>query len=896
MIKLRQLSTRLIVLLCLAGLNHSWAKAQHRSEQEALQIAQSFLQKPQVSNETFRSASLQSKSNYYIINDGDGEGFALISAHSSLTPLIAYSSTSQIAEQGEGKLPEGLRYFLSAYDDYARAKQEELRGTVANERYRRDFYYPVPVVAPLIDSRWGQYAPFNNECPKINGQLPPAGCVAVALGQIMYKHKYPTNPTGSYSYTLKATGQKLSRDFSLSEYDWDLFLPTYPDKADKSKEAKSIARLMADLGIAVRMNYELSGSGALTRRASWALEQYFDYQTQVIEARELSQGDFIKCIKNELDGAFPVYMEGTNTQGGAHAWVIDGYDNSGLLHINWGWSGMSDGYFDLRVLNPAKKGAEFSSGLNSGFNRNVAILVMHPKKEGVAPIKALASILNIASEGFFKPKAMKRKDKFNTSEDFIVSLQGIENKTGKSFTARCAIGLFDSEGKRLKLFKPQLDNAYERFYQARIAHVSPLDFACDLKGLAEGKYELRPILQLVSDQSTTGEWTNFRGSKPIVLEVLATGEVQVLDYTDEAVRLLSARQPEEMAVSKIGQEGRISLRLENPSYSRAWGKLQMLFYKQNQETKEAEGDVLEKLTVAELRLAPLEVFDGDVRYKSNLPAGKYIVKFQLKEESNLYQDVELEGKKQLALELYDASNRAWLELSSLGCYKDNNVFRSDFIDLDKDSELGIGCRLANVSGLYTFSGKISFCLMDMADDKLISLCELKPTIRPSEEFSNFASIALFSPKAKGLKKGHTYRLVIKFQGKNDKEAIDLWTANAPRRYFTIIGEAEEKPIEEDKPKEQEEEKKPNTPASLGSLGEDSLRVYPIPFEQYLNIEGLNSYKLLKIYDLKGRLILQKFISSIGTLRLDLGTLPRGQYLLVLNASEEGRKEVIHLIK
>ena len=52
----------------------------------------------------------------------------------------------------------------------------------------------------------------------------------------------------------------------------------------------------------------------------------------------------------------PLYYEGLNISGG-HAFVCDGYDGAGYYHINWGWSGGSNGYFKLSVMNPEDKGA-----------------------------------------------------------------------------------------------------------------------------------------------------------------------------------------------------------------------------------------------------------------------------------------------------------------------------------------------------------------------------------------------------------------------------------------------------------------------------------------------------------------------------------------------------------
>ena len=39
-----------------------------------------------------------------------------------------------------------------------------------------------------------------------------------------------------------------------------------------------------------------------------------------------------------------------------HEFVCDGYDGNGYFHFNWGWGGMSDGYFLLDALNPGAVG------------------------------------------------------------------------------------------------------------------------------------------------------------------------------------------------------------------------------------------------------------------------------------------------------------------------------------------------------------------------------------------------------------------------------------------------------------------------------------------------------------------------------------------------------------
>ena len=51
-------------------------------------------------------------------------------------------------------------------------------------------------------------------------------------------------------------------------------------------------------------------------------------------------------IYSDLKAGHPVYYDGVNgSNTGAHAFVVDGYSSDGFFHLNWGWGGMSNGYF-----------------------------------------------------------------------------------------------------------------------------------------------------------------------------------------------------------------------------------------------------------------------------------------------------------------------------------------------------------------------------------------------------------------------------------------------------------------------------------------------------------------------------------------------------------------------
>ncbi len=57
----------------------------------------------------------------------------------------------------------------------------------------------------------------------------------------------------------------------------------------------------------------------------------------------------------------PILYGGQSTSVG-HEFVCDGYDGNGYFHFNWGWGGMSDGYFILDALNPNSVGTGGGAG------------------------------------------------------------------------------------------------------------------------------------------------------------------------------------------------------------------------------------------------------------------------------------------------------------------------------------------------------------------------------------------------------------------------------------------------------------------------------------------------------------------------------------------------------
>lgn len=201
----------------------------------------------------------------------------------------------------------------------------------------------------LLEMEWGQDAPYNLECYTKEGARAKAGCVAVALGQIMAYHKQPQSYNGHTYY-------------------WDS-MPKKASEYDSSEEARSVSYLINDIGKAVFMDYGVDASGAFDKDCPAALEQFgYTYS---------SYSDYATYkVTESLENNMPVYMRGTDTRRGkGHAWVADGYyeivstvtyylvsdlsivhtdelSRTTYLHINWGWDGYDDAYYLAYAFKP----------------------------------------------------------------------------------------------------------------------------------------------------------------------------------------------------------------------------------------------------------------------------------------------------------------------------------------------------------------------------------------------------------------------------------------------------------------------------------------------------------------------------------------------------------------
>ena len=308
-----------------------------------------------------RSANDNSVASFYVINFEDEKGFAIVSADDRATPVYAFSDKGNldaekaVEESGWGdffdaacnyykaelrdtsKLNFNFNDDPSKFGDVAFAITQEIDGVLCKVTKSG----PDTLQAnAFLSTTWNQCSPYNYYYPKFKWNAwgyenrAAAGCVPVALGQIMAYNRYPTKINGK-------------------NYDWDAILSkSYYYIGENTNSSLSTAHLLYD--IACTGNAQIDSLTSMTLNGAKKVLDTYGYKYSVSPFSK-------KEIWSSLEKRLPVYVRGSEgIEGNGHAWVIDGgrmieyatnyheptapykifrreVSDTYYFHCNWGW-------------------------------------------------------------------------------------------------------------------------------------------------------------------------------------------------------------------------------------------------------------------------------------------------------------------------------------------------------------------------------------------------------------------------------------------------------------------------------------------------------------------------------------------------------------------------------
>lgn len=412
------------LLVLLLALGYSSLQAKRITQWQAQQQAYSFWgkQMPQKAKAKSRTATTASPSDAYYVFNNDAGGFVIIAGDDAVTPVLGYTSTGSFDAEN---LPDGLKDLLKSYERQIAALGDNY---VANQTATRAAFTGEKL---LNTAEWNQMAPFNKYTP--NNYV--TGCVATAGAIVMKHHGYPAKGTGSHSYTWK--GKTLTANFE-HDYDW----ASMPAKYDGTNDADfdGVARLMADLGVAVEMNYAKDGSGSYIGDLVTALQKYYGYSklSHLMAIEDVSAEAWNSRLREEIDANRPVLYAASDPAGGGHAFVIDGYKDESFS-VNWGWGGYCDGFYQIGALNPE------SAGKPTGDKYNVdqsAVFGMEPS-DGTEKVSGMGFLTNV---GELQMLNMNITD-VKKGQNGVIFSAPIGNTGDQPYTGEAAVALMNAKGE-----------------------------------------------------------------------------------------------------------------------------------------------------------------------------------------------------------------------------------------------------------------------------------------------------------------------------------------------------------------------------------------------------------------------------------------------------------------
>ncbi len=318
------------------------------------------------------------------------EGFVIVAADDCVRPVLAYGHAVWPADE----LPAQIYDWLSDYnDEIVQRRQQKVEASEATRAEWTELLADTPspsplysvVVSPMIATTWNQSPYYNTLCPYDNagGYRCVTGCVATATAQVMKYWNHPVQGTGSHSYVDGSHGT-LSANFGTTTYQWSQ-MPNALTGGSSSSQVDAVATLMYHLGVAMEMSYGSSSGastgsyGSLTSAcAENSLKTYFGYSHHIRHLVKAALNDSVWCalIDQELMASRPIIYSGRDADGG-HSFVLDGSDNAGHYHFNWGWGGYCDGYYIMGQLNPSPGG--IGGSYSSTYNlKNGALMGVRP--------------------------------------------------------------------------------------------------------------------------------------------------------------------------------------------------------------------------------------------------------------------------------------------------------------------------------------------------------------------------------------------------------------------------------------------------------------------------------------------------------------------------------------
>jgi len=360
-----------------------------------------------------------SEPEYFIFEESKG-GFVIAAGDNSVPAILGYSTEGMISVQ---QMPSNLRSWLDMWSRIV----DGARASGAAPYTAR----PSGDGGSLLieTAHWDQGDPYNRQCVLLGDERPVTGCVATAMAIALRYFEYPSCGTGtapSYTFTDEDSGKSYTNpaiEFGRP-YAWSKMPLTKYDGSWTDEQIDEVAYLMRDMGAIVKAHYGKGSTGAYSEDVVQALVKYMGYDASAhLEYKNFYEdvADWVAVLKDNLDQYGPIIYSGNSEEAG-HEFILDGYDENDMFHINFGWGGSGDGYYVMPAFSEYTKGHD-------------AVLGLKKNEGGIAP-----DDIRLYNVGMTASTTS-----FASGVPFTVTCKSVANYSNEDFVGDLAIAMFDRD-------------------------------------------------------------------------------------------------------------------------------------------------------------------------------------------------------------------------------------------------------------------------------------------------------------------------------------------------------------------------------------------------------------------------------------------------------------------
>lgn len=399
-------------------------------EKKAREIAESFFSSASTRSVTNTLeleyvASISGKDQIYVYNR-QGGGFAVIAGDDRFSPVIAFSHDNVYDSDN---IPPAAKEFLQCWARQIAAGKVPAQINAASVSEGN-------IIVKYDTPSWGQGDPYNLEAPILGGYRCVTGCVATAMSIVAYCNKWPSYGTGTtpkYSYKYNGYNAEIPANSLGRAYDYDNMLMSYMG-GETSAQKNAVAALMKDMGTSVYMSYSPSASGAVSEEIPVAMSKYFSYSKSAYTAKatEYGEREWAEVLQQNLKTCGPTIVGGQSSEGG-HAFIFDGCTDNGYFSVNFGWDGISNGYYMLPAI-------EFNQYQD-------AILGLVPDRNGTSSYEDKLGFISISDNNVpVYYGIVINSSELTPGEGYSCSVGGIWNAGTQKFVGVWKISVCDAQG------------------------------------------------------------------------------------------------------------------------------------------------------------------------------------------------------------------------------------------------------------------------------------------------------------------------------------------------------------------------------------------------------------------------------------------------------------------